>query len=320
MDMKLHFEYYTPEKQKLWDDFVRQSFNGTFLHLRSYMDYHSDRFDDASLLIFDNAKLIGLLPAHRDRNVLYSHRGLTYGGWIKKDSFPAGTQIKIWNGLLFFLKENGYKDLHLKEIPLFYYKHLTEANRLAFQSAGTPVHTDWFWIFDTRKNKEKLLNRNRRRHLESARHIRVKESNDWDAFWEILQENLRERHQARPVHTKDEIRLLAGRFPEQIRLFGAFDNNRMIAGTTVYFHRNVLHFQYLSALPSGADRNAADKLAWEIISSHYKLFPFISLGTATSPEGNINRPLAYWKYSLGAEPFGQFFWKFDVTQARTPFE
>lgn len=43
---------YTSDDMPLWDTFVKASRNGTFLHERSYMDYHSDRFDDYSLMCY----------------------------------------------------------------------------------------------------------------------------------------------------------------------------------------------------------------------------------------------------------------------------
>ena len=56
-------ERYTPAKKDEWDQFVRQSKNGTFLFLRDYMDYHSDRFADFSLVARDGEKIIAVLPA-----------------------------------------------------------------------------------------------------------------------------------------------------------------------------------------------------------------------------------------------------------------
>ena len=47
------------------------------------MEYHKDRFDDYSLLIFDvKDKLVAVLPAHKVENILHSHQGLTYGGLV----------------------------------------------------------------------------------------------------------------------------------------------------------------------------------------------------------------------------------------------
>ena len=46
-----------------WDEFARMSRNGTMLHQRGYMDYHSDRFKDCSLVALHEGKLCALLPA-----------------------------------------------------------------------------------------------------------------------------------------------------------------------------------------------------------------------------------------------------------------
>ncbi len=73
---------YAPEYKILWDNFVSTSKNGVFLFYRDYMEYHSDRFLDHSLLFFKNGKLIGLMPANANKDVLNSHEGLTFGGII----------------------------------------------------------------------------------------------------------------------------------------------------------------------------------------------------------------------------------------------
>ncbi|NNL79018.1 MAG: GNAT family N-acetyltransferase, partial [Flavobacteriaceae bacterium] len=46
------------------------------------MDYHSEGFEDHSLLIFKDGKLIGLLPANLENDAIISHGGLTYGGFV----------------------------------------------------------------------------------------------------------------------------------------------------------------------------------------------------------------------------------------------
>jgi hypothetical protein len=48
------------------------------------MEYHEERFHDYSLLIFEEDKLIAVLPANRVSDTVYSHQGLTYGLVYKK--------------------------------------------------------------------------------------------------------------------------------------------------------------------------------------------------------------------------------------------
>ena len=75
-------ELYTPERKKEWNIFIENAKNSTFLFDRNYMDYHADRFQDFSLMIYRKNKLYALLPANKKNDVLYSHQGLTYGGLI----------------------------------------------------------------------------------------------------------------------------------------------------------------------------------------------------------------------------------------------
>ena len=87
---------YTADRADEWNRFVAQSKNGTFLFDRGYMDYHADRFEDYSLMFFRDGRLFALLPANRDGDTLYSHRGLTYGGLV----MDAKTgHLKTWVAL-----------------------------------------------------------------------------------------------------------------------------------------------------------------------------------------------------------------------------
>ena len=46
------------------------------------MEYHKDRFQDYSLMVFDENKLVAVLPANRVEVEVFSHQGLTYGGLV----------------------------------------------------------------------------------------------------------------------------------------------------------------------------------------------------------------------------------------------
>lgn len=59
----------------LWNEFVRNSKNGTFLFCRDYMDYHADRFEDFSAIVESNGRPLALFPASR-------RDGLTLPPWL----------------------------------------------------------------------------------------------------------------------------------------------------------------------------------------------------------------------------------------------
>ena len=43
---RVSVEQYSSERSAEWNEFVKNSKNGTFLFDRNYMDYHSERFTD----------------------------------------------------------------------------------------------------------------------------------------------------------------------------------------------------------------------------------------------------------------------------------
>ena len=113
--MTITIKKYTNDDKNDWNEFIKNSKNGIFMFDRNYMDYHSDRFVDFSLLFYDDEKLVGLLPASRHGEEVRSHGGLTYGGIICDNSMKQHRMLEIFECLKTFLKENGIKNLLYKE-------------------------------------------------------------------------------------------------------------------------------------------------------------------------------------------------------------
>ena len=49
----MRIELYKDEYKHLWNSFIDESKNGTFLYNRDYMEKNSDRFKDYSMMIFE---------------------------------------------------------------------------------------------------------------------------------------------------------------------------------------------------------------------------------------------------------------------------
>ena len=103
-----------------WNGFLRESKNGTFIFQREFIDYHKERFTDYSLIIYDNNKVVGLLPANICGKILNSHDGLSYGGLIVGKSIRLNEYIKIFKSMLLFLDKNNIVEINYKSIPVFY--------------------------------------------------------------------------------------------------------------------------------------------------------------------------------------------------------
>ena len=137
-------EKYTADQKAIWNKFVLNSKNGTFLFDRNYMDYHSDRFEDHSLMIYRKGKLYSLLPANKMGSVLYSHQGLTYGGLIMSDKVTVADSVEMFRVINACLKEFGFEKVIYKPIPFIYHQH--------------PAQEDLYALFRT--SNSKIIGRN----------------------------------------------------------------------------------------------------------------------------------------------------------------
>ena len=82
----------------------------TFFFYRDYMEYHSDRFHDFSLIIYnDKGNIMALLPASIDGDTVISHGGLTFGGFVYDGKMTAANMLDVFANVKHFLKNAGVR-------------------------------------------------------------------------------------------------------------------------------------------------------------------------------------------------------------------
>lgn len=286
-----------------WDEFARMSRNGTMLHQRGYMDYHSDRFKDCSLVALHEGKLCALLPACIEGDTLWSHRGLTYGGWlVPLKHFDATVMVEVMDAACQWMSDNSIKRLVYKPVPHIYHRYPCEEDLYAlFRHQAKLIETNISTTIDL--TCPLPLDRGNKSGANAARKagIQVGPSEDWEGYWRLLSSLLDERYGTRPVHTLDEMRLLHGRFPDGIRLYTATLDGEMLAGVVMYLSQPVAHCQYIGASPQGKDSKALtllfDYLIGEAKASGYRYFDF---GISNEDHGRyLNEGLVRQKSRLG---------------------
>src|SRR5690349_13343924 len=108
-------ERYTASRKLEWDTFVSAAKNATFLFSRDYMDYHSDRFTDHSLMIFNDHAVVAVLPANLNKNgTLVSHEGLTYGGLVVSRAATLDDVLSSFHEALRYLGQKQISKLLYK--------------------------------------------------------------------------------------------------------------------------------------------------------------------------------------------------------------
>lgn len=298
---------YIAECAAEWDVFVPQTRNGTFLFMRSYMDYHADRFCDHSLMIYRKEKLCALLPANEKDNTLYTHGGLTYGGLLTTVSLGTADVCEIFNCINGYLDKCDIRGVVYKSIPWIYHRLPAEedlyalfkvchARLLSREIASTIIIND----------SKLRFTEARRSGIRKARQngLAVCESYDYDSFWHILSDNLEQKYGAKPVHSLEEIKLLHSCFPENIRLFvTSKSDGTPLGGAVIYECGATIHTQYISASAEGKRLGAIDILFDHLLNNVYNdscKYKYFDIGTSTREGGRIlNEPLIFQKEGFG---------------------
>ena len=295
---------YTQEQAQAWNEFIEDSRQGTFLFNRSYMDYHADRFQDASLMIYRKGQLYALLPANRLGDTLCSHQGLTYGGLITKKQSTTAEICEVFIKINEYLYRHGVQRVIYKPTPWIYHCYPAEEDLYALinvchaQLVARDISSTI--PFALRMN----FTESRRSGIRKATRagVTVRESQDLATFWDILDKNLTNKYATHPVHSLEELTLLHSRFPNSIRLFMAYnDKGIAIGGTIIYEMPRVVHSQYISASPEGKRLGAIDLLFDYILNNVYANHKgFFDFGKSTEEEGKIlNTTLIFQKEGFG---------------------
>lgn len=269
------------------------------------MDYHKDRFEDFSLLIYKGERLYALLPANINDDVVYSHQGLTYGSFVLQDSAKLKSTFLAFKEVLKFLFEERIKKLDIRIIPSFYNSLPSdELEYILYKAEGSLVKRDVILLIDY-QNKLRFQ-KNRREGIYKAKRkgLLVKVDGDYEKFWnEILIPNLKEKYNTSPVHSLDEIKLLAARFPKHIKQVNVYQDDKIVAGTTLFLTKNVVHPQYISGNENKNELGSLDLLMNDVFDHFKEGRNYFSFNTSSEENGKLlNEGLLFWKESYGARP------------------
>ncbi|MBQ0050174.1 MAG: GNAT family N-acetyltransferase [Bacteroidales bacterium] len=307
----------------VWNQFVRNSKNGTFLLERGFMDYHGDRFMDCSLMVYDDdvltedekesmPRLEGLkavFPANwveQERKV-YSHQGLTYGGLIVSEDATQKEVLELYQAILrYYDRMYMARYVLIKPIPYIYATYPNAEELYALWRAGAKLRQRSISTTVSMANPMKMRTlriRKAKKAVENDIYIERMPEGDWSClveYWQILTDVLQTHHHAKPVHSVEEMQLLMERFPKDIKLYVARREGNILAGVIVFETKTVAHVQYIAAGEEGRELGALDLIFKHLINVRYKNVPFFDFGISTEEGGRkLNEGLIFQKEGFG---------------------
>lgn len=306
---------YSTDYYRQWNEFVALSKNGTFLFHRDFMEYHNDRFNDHSLMVFEGDKLVAVLPAHQKDNELWSHWGLTYGGLVYSEKLKLAQVIRITRSVLEYLHSSSITKLYVKLIPAIYHKYPADEFSYALFTADAKLfRRDSLCVIDQQNRLPVTKTRKESIRRGAKNGLIIKEEPQFRLFWnEILIPNLDNKHSARPVHTLEEIIMLHNKFPYRIRHFNVYHNDKIVAGTTVFITDTVAHPQYVSGNKDKNELGSLDYLYSYLTDEVFKDKRFFDFGISNEEQGRkLNEGLIFWKESFGARTIIQDFYEVET--------
>ena len=313
---KITIRTYNETDFEAWNKLVSESKNGTFLFDRNFMDYHKHKFQDFSLMIYNEKnKLIAIMPAHRIGDEVYSHLGLTYGGIIIKKDLRLTVFFEVFSEILKFLFQEGIYFLHWKEVPYFYHSYPSdEWKYLAFVIEAELYRRDMCSVINLKE--QFVFSKTVVRYAKNVdkQGFIYRKSEEWDVFWkEILVPELDFYHHVLPVHNLEEIFYLSSKFRDNIHLYTVYSGNEMVGGTVLFIDKNVVHCQYISVKSKFREKKVLDFLFYKLIKEDFKDYDYFDFGISNEENGRkTNMGLLYWKEGFGARGVSQDFYKIST--------
>ena len=299
---------YCSDDFALWNDFISQATNATFLFDRNFMEYHADRFQDFSLLVFEEDILQAVVPANCKDNQIFSHQGLTYGGFVFRNEFPIGQIEAVLSETFSFLQSQGFVKCEIKAMLPFYapdfhaeIQQVLSDKQAKITAQKMNLAIDFRTEYSISKSKLKHY-----RRLQSEGLV-VKKEADCTIFWqEVLEPLLLEKYQTKPLHSLAEINSLQSKFPNHIEQYNLYRDGEILAGITLFKTATVIKSQYGATTENGKKFRALDYLFLYLIDSFKADYDYFDMGTVDdNSELGYNEGLLNQKKELGCSVYSQ---------------
>ena len=298
---------FTEADAEAWDALVIAGAASTLLQTRRFLSYHGDRFQDASVCVTDGeGRLVGVLPAAVDlaaEDRVVSHPGSTYGGLVHDGALRGEGMLEALTAVAAHLAGRGFAVLEYKPLPWIYQARPEQDDLYAlFRLGAQRSRVDLSCAVDLDSEAKPSSRRRRGRKKAEKAGVVVRSGPDQAGqVWDVLEQTLAARHDARPVHSLDEIRLLAERFPHEIEFLVGELEGAPVAGVVLFHGGRVSHAQYISSSPEGNQVGALDAVFGHAIEAAREAGRrFFDFGTSNRERGLVlNASLYEYKAQYG---------------------
>jgi len=210
--------------------------------------------------------------------------------------------VELFSTMCEFMRQNNWGRLIYAPMPHIYHRYPAEEDLYALDQMGAKIVTTKVTCAQ-HVGLSPPVNDSRRRLCRKARElgVRVEPFHDLDRFYDMVCRWLFRRHSAKPVHSLEELRYLAGHFPGNIKIFGALRGSELLAAKMVFESPTCLKLQYVGSTDEGLEKNAMSLINDFLLKRSYPPGKWLDFGTSHDPAtGVLNMNLMAHKESFGA--------------------
>lgn len=289
----IFLELYDGSQFEEWEQFVLSANDGTLFHRLAFLSYHGDRFksEAAHLIWRKSGAICSVMPLGIVRSdghaIARSPIGASWGGIVQPRRLELSTALGVVRLLLDHLRARDVRCCSITTTPMCDHATYNNYTEFALVSAGfrttvreltsvvpLPAAPGQVW---------ERLDRKSRNQTRSARErFQIRENATVEEFYPLLLED-KGRHDARPTHTLEELRWVADRLPESVRIDVAEDHTGPAAGIC-YFVMNprTLVVFYLAQRNSAVGFNPVNALLVHGLERAVREgYRYVDLGTSS---------------------------------------
>jgi hypothetical protein len=306
--MSIKIKKYQIENQNKWDNFLYSSKYYHFFFKRNYLDSNRKIIDN-SFMFYKGEKLIAILPANlsKDKKVLSSHDGVSFGGLIKSKCCKTLDVLEIFERIIMYAKSKHIGRINYKLIPFIYSSCLNDEERFVlkyFKFREDKFEISSYVNLDTKIRFSSGKKENIKKFKKISHKFQVTSNIIYlEKYWSIL-EHVLKKHSAKPTHSFEEINNLIQNFKNNIKPFFIINNENLeiISGVILFENDHVVHTQYIASNDYGKKIGSNDYLISYLIDS-YKDKKFFSFGKSSDKnyKYEINRGLLNSKEGFGSD-------------------
>jgi len=305
------------QNEKEWDALVGVAHNGHLMARSGFFRYHADRFEDASLFLRRGNRPLGVLPANRDGDVLWSHQGVSFGGLILHPRTHFAHVEAAVAALVGHLRTAGIKRLMYRPAPHTYHNFPREEDVFFLEQAGarrvdTKLHS-MVICGEPSALRARTWSHTVRRGEEAGAVVRAGGDADLAPVWALVEQAL-ERHGQQAVHSLQDIALLRARFPQGVAIaLAESGRGELLAGQILFRWGRALTLLYVGDTAQGRELHAGTLVQDHLLNAPENAGFWFDLGQWCDAGSRLgSEPLLRFKEAAGGRLIQRHTWQLDL--------